>query len=99
MQRMLIMFACYRLVALPSIIITLITSGLLGQSGTPFYLVQAIWTKVITTALLLAFVHFFRSNHFFFFNNLGQSRRAIYWNLIIPDVLICAASFSLVLML
>lgn len=94
---MLIMFSCYRLIFLPSVVITLITSGFLYQSSTPLYLVQAFWTKLVTTGLLLLFIKLFRSNHFYFFNNLGQTNGLIYLNLIIPDILISVALFSLVL--
>jgi len=98
MRSVLIVLSCYRFIAVPSVLITIIVSMILLKSGTSLALVMVIWTKVITTGLLLLFVHHFRSSQFFFFNNLGHSNNSIYWNMIIVDVFIALVSFSLVML-
>ena len=90
---------CYRFIAIPSLFITIISSSILLLSGTSLAFLMAIWTKGITTGLLLLYVHFFRSSQFFFFNNLGCSNRSIYVNIITMDLLLAIVSFLLVMIL
>lgn len=89
---------CYRFIAIPALCITLISSIILWSSGTALALLMAIWTKGITTGLLLLYVYFFRSHQFFFFNNLGLSNRSIYLRTIILDFLLAIALFLAVLL-
>lgn len=67
MRSILIILYCYRFIAIPALLITFILSIILFLSGTSLSLVLAIWTKVITTVLLILYVYFFRSSWFFFF--------------------------------
>jgi hypothetical protein len=97
MHFILIILSCYRFIAIPSLIITIMISIVLLLSGTSLSLVMAIWTKLITTGLLLLYVKLFRSSQFFFFNNLGESTFSIYLNMVMVDFLIALASFSLLL--
>jgi hypothetical protein len=90
---------CFRYVALPSIAITLFTSYLLWQSGHAWFVVGLIWTKVITTGLLLAFVHFFRSRDFIFFHNIGFTTLSIYLAMVMPDFLLAALVYYSVILL
>jgi hypothetical protein len=88
-----IALACFRFIALPSIIITGIASIFIWDSGTPLFLVYAFWSKIITTSLLVLFVHVFLSSQFYFFNNLGYSSFAIYKNMVAIDLSIAFISF------
>jgi hypothetical protein len=99
MRLILALVTSYRFIAIPSVSITLVTALIFYQSQAPVFLVVAIWTKVITTVLLLLFVHFFRSSQFYFFYNLGCSTRSIYSGMALIDLMIAAVSFSSVLVL
>lgn len=79
---------CFRLIAIPSLFITLLCGVFLWMSGTPMFLVSLFWTKVITCLLLLVFVYVFRSSGFHFFHNLGFSLRAIFLTMIAIDWLV-----------
>jgi hypothetical protein len=95
MRRISITLACFRFIALPSIIITGVASLFVWHSGTPLFLVYASWTKIITTSLLVLFVHVFLSSQFYFFNNLGYSNTAVYKNMMAIDLFISFISFSI----
>jgi hypothetical protein len=94
MRRVSIALACFRFMALPSIIITGITSLFIWDSGTPLFFVYACWGKIITTTLLVLFAHIFLSSQFYFFNNLGYSNSAVYKNMVAIDLFIAFVSFS-----
>src|SRR5688572_26066022 len=98
MRLIILMLSCYRFISIPSLFITLVSAAVLFQLGDPLFLVIAIWTKVITTGLLMVFLYFFRSTQFFFYNNLGLSNRSIYAILVIIDFMVAALSFSLALL-
>jgi hypothetical protein len=94
MRRISIALACFRFMALPSIIITGIASFFIWDSGTPLFLIYACWGKIITTSLMVLFVHIFLSSQFYFFNNLGYSNVAVYKNMAAIDLFIALTSFS-----
>ncbi len=93
MRRILIWIACFRFIAYPAFLVTLILSGFLLKSEDPDFLTVVMWIKLATTVLLLLFVHLFHATEFFFFNNLGYSNRAIYGRMIIIDFLISSCLF------
>ncbi len=97
MRRISIWFACFRFIAYPALLVTVILAGSLFTSGDPNFLIVVMWIKWVTTGLLLLFVHLFHSAEFFFFNNLGYSSRAIYASMIVIDFLISACLFYLTL--
>jgi len=98
MRLIVLMLSCYRFIAIPSVFITLVSTVILFRLGDPLFLVVAIWTKMITTGLLMVFLYFFRSTQFFFYNNLGLSNQSIYATLVIIDFMVAAVSFSLALL-
>ncbi len=91
--------ACFRFIAYPAFLVTLILSGFLLKSQNPDFLAVVMWIKLATTVFLLLFVHLFHSTEFFFFNNLGYSNRAIYARMIIIDFLISSLLFYFILTL
>lgn len=91
-----LLFACYRFIAVPSLLVTGVTTLVLSQAVSLPFLVYTIWTKVVTTLLLVGYVHFFRSGEFYFFNNLGISRSLIYRNMIVLDGVLAGLAFSFV---
>lgn len=99
MRIILVSLFCFRFIALPSLLITLITSWILFQAESPLFLVYAIWTKLVTTALLLLLVILFRSSQFYFFNNLGFSNFSILARVSIIDLTIAVSFFTLALIL
>jgi hypothetical protein len=96
MHRFRIAWVCFRYVRVPTTSVTLFTAYLLWLSGNPLFVVNLIWTKVITTGLLLLFVHFFLSGDFYFFNNLGFDKIRIYTSMVVPDFIIATAVYSIV---
>ena len=48
------------------------------QSHSPYSTIFVFWTKIISNAALLGYVHFFRSEQFTFFFNLGYSQKQLY---------------------
>jgi len=96
---MLTTLAIFRFIAFPSLLITSISSVILWQSGNPLFLIQAIWTKLITASLILLFIYLFESKHFIFFNNLGISNRAIYLRMIAIDFSFAATAFTIALLI
>lgn len=97
MRRISIWFACFRFIAYPALLVTLILAGSLLKSEDPDFLIVVIWIKLVTTGLLLLFVHLFHSAEFFFFNNLGFSNRAIYARMIMIDFLISSGLFHVIM--
>jgi hypothetical protein len=90
---------CFRFIAVPSTLITLFVSWILFQSESPLFLVYAIWTKLITTALLVLFVILFRSAQFYFFNNMGYRNFSILIRMSLIDLMIATLFFTIALVL
>ncbi len=99
MRRILIWIACFRFIAYPSLLVTLILAGSLFKSEDSNFLIVVIWIKLVTTGLLLLFVYLFHSAEFFFFNNLGYSNREIYARMVMIDFLISSGLFYFILRL
>lgn len=78
----------YRLVAIPGFLISVVTAIAFGHSHELSFLIWAMWTKVVTTGLLLLFVKLFRSSRFHYFHNLGYSTHEIYLYLVGVDFLL-----------
>jgi len=91
--------AIFNFIAFPSLLITAISSFILWQSDDPLFLIQTIWTKLITTTLILLFIYLFKSKHFIFFNNLGMSNRAIYLRMIALDFSFATIAFTFALLI
>ncbi|MCW5911373.1 MAG: hypothetical protein KIT62_09880 [Cyclobacteriaceae bacterium] len=91
---------CFRLIAIPAVLITIACAAFLWMSGSALFLVSLFWTKVITNVLLAGFVYVFRSSRFCFFHNLGFSLKYILLSMILMDwfvALIVLGSVALVL--
>jgi hypothetical protein len=99
MRMILASLYCFRFIAAPSTLITLFVSWILFQSGSPLFLVYALWTKLITTGILLLFVILFRSSQFYFFNNLGYTNFSILVRMSLFDLLIATMFFTIALVI
>lgn len=55
------------------------------------------WVKVITTALLIVYIHLFRDHLVFFFMNLGIGRLKFYASMFTIDMTIYFALITLIL--
>ena len=85
---------CYQLIAVPSLITTLSCSMFLWNS---LFIIYVAWIKLITSCLMILFLHLFRKSEFYFFNNLGLSNFTIYKEILAIDIIIAFVSFTLVL--
>jgi hypothetical protein len=97
MRRISIWFACFRFIAHPALLVTLILAGSLFRSEDPDFFIVVMWIKIVTTGLLLLFVHLFHSPEFFFFNNLGYSNLAIYASMVAIDFLISTSLYYFIM--
>jgi hypothetical protein len=88
MQKIKHTFYCFRLIALPALLISLVLAAMLYQSQEAFRIVPLIYTKIAVTLLLLIYVHYFKSAEFYFFHNLGLSRLRIFAYIIFIDLLL-----------
>ena len=68
----------YKNFSLISISISLGSCFLILLSGSPYSTILVFWLKIISNAALLSYVHFFRSDQFNFFFNLGYSQKQLY---------------------
>jgi hypothetical protein len=78
----------FRLIATPALLITLVCTAFLWQSGSALFLVSLFWTKIITTLFLIGFVWLFRSSAFYFYHNLGLSLKNILLAMVLIDWLV-----------
>ncbi len=99
MQKIRIILTCYRYIAIPGLVITLVLSYQLWLSQSWYFLPFAISAKIITTGLLLLFIFIFSSKQFYFFNNLGFSNASIYGAMVLIDLIITVTSFGITLQL
>jgi len=90
---------CYRYIAIPSVIITPLVAFQLWLSHSLYFLPYAIAEKLFTTSVLLLYIFLFRSDHFYFFHNLGHSRASILTSIIAIDFLIAAIAFGVSILL
>lgn len=99
MRKIRIILTCYRYIAIPGPVITLVLSYQLWLSQSWYFLPFAILAKIITTCLLLLFIFIFRSKQFYFFNNLGLSNPSIYGAMAFIDFFVAATAFGITLQL
>lgn len=97
MRQLRVSLLCFRYVAIPTLLVTLITGVLLWQSGNPLFVVNLAWTKVFTTGLFVLFVYFFKSHEFYFFHNLGFSLPRILLSMVLPDFLLTILLYVIIL--
>jgi len=88
MKAWYILFTIYRLVAIPGIMVSMVTTITFWHSHELSFLIWALWIKLVTTGLLLLFVKLFRSSRFHYFHNLGYSTNEIYLYLASGDFVI-----------
>lgn len=99
MRRIQIVLTCYRYIAIPALLITVILAYQLWRSHSWYYLIVALWAKIITTGLLLLYIFIFRSKQFYFFNNLGFSNPSVYGAIAFVDSFITVILFGITLQL
>lgn len=77
----------YRSIATPSLAITLFVCYQFWKLGSGHGIVFLIWEKIITSAVLLTYLYFFKSRYIYFFMNLGTSRKFFYLAIAAIDLL------------
>ena len=85
---MRILFAFYRNILFPSLIVSWVSCYSLLAVDSRSVIVTLFEIKVATTTLLGLYVHIFRSEQVYFFLNLGYSRIQLYAKTLILDLAI-----------
>jgi len=85
MQPILTFYKNFRIIAIS---ISLLGCWAILKSHSPYSVVFIFWLKVFTNAALIGYTHFFRSQQFIFFFNLGYSMRKLYLQTLAIDFFI-----------
>ena len=75
----------YKNFSLISIAISLAGCLMILKSHSPYATIFVFWLKIFSNAALLGYVHFFRSEQFNFFFNLGYSQKQLYFKTLVLD--------------
>jgi hypothetical protein len=78
----------YRGIALPANIVTTIAGIYSWNSDSNPEIRMLVWMKLITTAVLLLYIHLFGQHVLFFFMNLGMPPRRFYASMLAVDITI-----------
>lgn len=70
-----------------SLVITASAVGLIYANGFEIF-TPLFWFKIITLGLMLFFVSFYKKNEFYYYHNLGVSKRLLWTSISIIDLLI-----------
>jgi hypothetical protein len=89
-------FYAYRVIALPANLVTIICSFVAWGNSSVTELSLLFWMKLITTLLLIAYIHLFQQNLVFFFMNIGFGRIRFYSVMLIADLLVFSLLTTLV---
>jgi len=98
-KKVQLIILCYRYVVIPSLFITLILSYLFWDSHTMHFIFYALIGKVMTSGILMLYIFFFRSDQFYFFNNLGFSNSIIYLSMLVIDFAVAISSYVTIALL
>lgn len=83
---MKVILTFYRNFIWPTTLISLVSCYLLLSGGSAKNVVYLFWMKLITSFFLGIFFEFFHAQQFYFFNNLGYSKRRLYVTVGILDL-------------
>jgi hypothetical protein len=89
----------YRNIAIPATIVTCLACFNLWLYPSPSVFLYLLWCKLITTALLMAYIHYFRPTVLLFFMNLGIGKTEFYSGIVGIDLLISVVCFAMILIL
>jgi hypothetical protein len=91
--------ALFRLIAVPSLVTSLVFAIMLLISGSLSFFPMVFWGKVGCTGMLLVYVFYYQQRGFYFFHNLGYSRRHVLMMLALADGIIAMGLFTISLVL
>lgn len=93
-RQLRILWLFYRMIALPSVIISVASGVILSYNGTgPLPVLLGL--KLFSLAVMAYFIHTFRGQRFYFFYNLGWGIRRLWLRAIMLDLFL----FILIVML
>jgi hypothetical protein len=67
----------YNTYNIPSILISLLSAGIFRISGWSFFVV-IFWFKLISMAFIITFINSYRKKEFYYYQNLGLSKIALW---------------------
>ena len=86
-----ILLIFYRNICRLTISVSLFLCFLFWQAGDTKWLGMFIWTKVITNALALLFIHLFSRHKLYFYHNLGYTTTRLYLTALALDLVLWIA--------
>jgi hypothetical protein len=96
MQWLRLAWLCYRPVAAPALLVTVVVSATMFMAGTWRYLPVFVWTKAGTTFLLAVYVWAFQPQMFYFLHNLGYGRFRTLLTVAFVDAVLTACALLIV---
>jgi hypothetical protein len=86
--RLIITF--YNTYNIPSILISLLSGAILMKSGLSFFVV-VFWFKLISMAFIITFINSYRKKEYFYYQNLGLSKMALWTGSLVFDFVLFLA--------
>ena len=80
----------YNTFIIPSILISLLSAVTLMKSGLSFFIV-VFWFKLISMASIITFINSYRKKEFFYYQNLGLSKLALWSGSLVIDFVLFLA--------
>jgi len=80
----------YNTFIIPSVLISLLSAGIFMKSGWPFFVV-IFWFKLISMAFIITFINSYRKKEFFYYQNLGLSKLALWTGTLVVDFVLFMA--------
>lgn len=87
----------YRNISIPANAITITCCFYAWDSSSGVSMLP--WVKIISTSVLLLYIHLFRSRVLYFYMNLGMSRQRFYLSVFLVDVMIFTVAFTFALIM
>jgi len=76
----------YGAIAIPATFITIVACYVSATSGPNIDLSLLAWAKIVSSLVLVLYIHLFNQHVAFFFMNLGMSRTRLYLSIFIIDI-------------
>ena len=80
----------YNTYNIPSMLISLLSAAILMKSGLSFFVV-VFWFKLIAMAFIITFINSYRKKEYFYYQNLGLSKTALWTYSLVLDFILFLA--------
>ncbi|SDM93114.1 hypothetical protein SAMN05421813_12925 [Daejeonella rubra] len=85
-----LIFTFYNTYNIPSILISVLSAGIFRISGMSFFVV-IFWFKLISMGFIITFINSYRSKEYFYYQNLGLSKIALWTGSLVFDFVLFLA--------